>query len=165
MKVWITIFRALSSVLPTLSIFSTKNEKFKILPFFEVIHIAVSDFVKLFLCLDGWQHWVCTIVYLIVVVDRVYPNPKTRRVFSHFYKPEATRTRTFCNFENPELPEPEVFRISETRSYPNPKFKPAGTRRVLDVFSKPEETRTRTFDILQYPNPIKPEILFQYETR
>ena len=68
-------------------------------------------------------------VYL-VVVDQVYPNPKTRRVLGHFYKPEATWTRISSNFTNPELPEPEVFRISQTRSYPNPKFKPVGTRRV-----------------------------------
>ena len=43
-----------------------------------------------------------------IVMGRVYPNPKTRRVFGHFNKPEATRTRTFLEFMNPKVPEPEV---------------------------------------------------------
>ena len=49
-------------------------------------------------------------IYLIVV-DRVYPNPKTRRVLGYFPEPEATRTRTFQKFINP-----------------NPNFKPAGLK-------------------------------------
>ena len=42
-------------------------------------------------------------------MGRVYPNPKTRRVFGDFHKPEATRTRTFQNLLSPNLPEPEKF--------------------------------------------------------
>ena len=44
-----------------------------------------------------------------VVMGRVYPNPKTRRVLGHFHKPEATRTRNFENFLSPNVPEPEIF--------------------------------------------------------
>ena len=46
-----------------------------------------------------------------LVVNRVYPNPKTRRVLGYFPEPEATRTRTFQKFINP-----------------NPNFKPAGLK-------------------------------------
>ena len=46
-----------------------------------------------------------------LVVNRVYPNPKTRRVLGYFPEPEATRTRTFQKFINP-----------------NPKVKPAGLK-------------------------------------
>ena len=45
----------------------------------------------------------------VIVMGRVYPNPKTRRVFGDFHKPEATRTRTFQNLLSPNLPEPEKF--------------------------------------------------------
>ena len=65
-----------------------------------------------------------------VVMGRVYQNPKTRRVLGDFFKPEATRTRTFQKFIYPKIPEPEIFEFLDTRRYPNPKFKPAGTRRV-----------------------------------
>ena len=67
----------------------------------------------------------------VVVMGRVYPNPKTRRVLGHFCKPEATRTRTFQESINPKVPEPENFEFFQTRSNPNPNFKPAGTRRVF----------------------------------
>ena len=63
-------------------------------------------------------------------MGRVYPNPKTRRVLGDFFKPEATRTRTFQKSTYPKIPEPENLEFLDTRSYPNPKFKPAGTRRV-----------------------------------
>ena len=59
-----------------------------------------------------------------VVMGRVYPNPR------HFTEPEATRTRTFKNLTSPKLLEPELFKISKTRSYPNPKLKPEGTRQA-----------------------------------
>ena len=63
-----------------------------------------------------------------LVMGRVYPNPKTRPEpeafsptrsnpnpkFSQFHKPETTRTRTFQDFKNPKLPEPEI----KTRGYP-----------------------------------------------
>ena len=68
------------------------------------------------------------IVFHFVVMGRVYPNPKTRRVLVQFCKPEATRTRIFHNLISPKLPEPKLFNISKTRSYPNPKSKPEGTR-------------------------------------
>ena len=63
-------------------------------------------------------------------MGRVYPNPKTRRVFGDFWEPEATRTRSFLEPISPKVPEPENFEFLQTWSYPNPKFKPAGTRRV-----------------------------------
>ena len=61
-------------------------------------------------------------------MGRVYPNPKTRPEpeafsptrnypnpnFSQSYKPETTQTRTFQDFKNPKLPEPEI----KTRGYP-----------------------------------------------
>ena len=37
----------------------------------------------------------------LLVVDRVYPNPKTRRVLGNFCKPERTRTRGFLNLQYP----------------------------------------------------------------
>ena len=42
-------------------------------------------------------------------MGRVYPNPKTRRVFGDFHKPEATGTRTFEDLLSPKLPEPEIY--------------------------------------------------------
>ena len=83
-----------------------------------------------------------------VVVDRVYPNPKTRRVF-------------FAIFTNPKLPEPELFAISWTWNYPNPKFsgfhKPEATRNPkFSGFPKPVPTRTRNFWVfinLKLPEP------------
>ena len=45
----------------------------------------------------------------LLVMGRVYPNPKTRRVFDDFHKPEATRTRNFDDLLGPKLPEPEIY--------------------------------------------------------
>ena len=62
----------------------------------------------------------------LIVMGRVYPNPKTRRVLDVFSKPEATRTRSFQDFVNPELPEPDIFWIFYTRNKPEPEVQTRG---------------------------------------
>ena len=53
--------------------------------------------------------------YYLLVVDRVYPNPKTRRVLGIFSKPEETRTRTFEILQYPNPIKPEILFQYETR--------------------------------------------------
>ena len=58
------------------------------------------------------------------------PSETKMSVTPLFFIPEATPTRIFQKSTYPKVPEPENFVLLDTRSYPNPKFKPAGTRRV-----------------------------------